>query len=70
MRKLPRHTDIFKSCPVAAENASGTDAPLFTAIPIGKSWRVKAIGCWGETTLLGLINGRLPASVAAARVVP
>jgi hypothetical protein len=78
MQVLPRHSVIFKACPTAAEDGSGTNTPLFTAIPFGEFWQVKAVGRNGETKLLGLFNGRLSALGAAtllaartgARVAP
>ena len=78
MRDVSKHKLTFKGYPTAAEDTSGTNAPLFTAIPVGEFWQVKAIGRNGDTTLLGLFNGRLSALGAAtllaartgARVAP
>lgn len=55
--------------PIASDDAaisSGTNNPtLFTAVPCGTGWRVKVLSPAGETSLLGIFDGRLSALGAA-----
>jgi hypothetical protein len=46
---------------VDRNEAAITSGSILTAIPVGRTWRVKAIAQSGEATLLGSFDSRLAA---------
>ena len=49
----------------AAEAAGADNPPIFTAIPRGTSWAIKAVASNGTIQTFGRFDGRLPALGAA-----
>ena len=66
MSYLTRRGSCRNTYPILDRNdAAVSVGSVLTAVPVGPSWRVKAIAQGGEITLLGRFDGRLAALGAA-----